>query len=238
MRANDDTLRRLYLMQELDVSVETIEAGLAELWDSRPYQARHFVFLLLLATGMERLLKLVLHLRALETTGAFLSRTDMRRNYGHNLVELCDAVVSECFTPNYTTLQAARRDREFLDANPTFRETLTLLSDFAMADRYVYMNGISDPAREGEWPERRWEDLEVGTMPAGEYSALFLAGREREAKAHANRALAACLETFVRAVARLFVSEVLGSQARQVSPAVSRYIMLDDDELGKKGYTR
>jgi hypothetical protein len=48
----------------------------------------------------------------------------------------------------------------------------------------------------------------------------------------------ACLETSVRALARLFVSDALGSQARQVSPAVSRCFMLDDDELGTKEYAR
>ncbi len=87
MRANDDTLRRLYLMEELDVSVATIETGLAELQRSRPYRTRHFVFLLLLATGVERLMKIVLHLRTLETTGAFLSRDAMIKRYGHDYTE-------------------------------------------------------------------------------------------------------------------------------------------------------
>ncbi len=75
-------------------------------------------------------------------------------------------------------------------------------------------------------------------MPDGAYTALYLAGREGEAKGHANRTLVACLETFVRALALLFVSGVLGSQARQVSSAMSRYFMLDDDELGTKEYSR
>ncbi len=43
----------------------------------------------------------------------------------------------------------------------------------------------------------------------------------REAKGYANRTLAACLEALVRVLPRLFVSGVLGSQARHVSTAVS-----------------
>ncbi len=238
MRANDYTLRRLYLIEELDVSVATIEAGLAELQRSRPYRTRHFVFLLLLTTGVERLMKIVLHLRALETTGAFLSRDTMKKRYGHDLVGLCTAVVTECYTPEYLARPFARRDREFLEIDPTFRPMLALLSDFAKADRYVYMDGISDPGVTADWPGRRWDEIEVATMPDGEYTGLYLSGSEGQAKSHANRALVSCLETFVRALARLFVSSVLGSQARQASPAVSQYFMLDDEDLGAKEYDR
>ncbi len=238
MRANDDTLRRLYLIEELDVSVATIESGLAELQRSRPYRTRHFVFLLLLATGAERLMKIVLHLHALETTGTFLSRDAMKKWYGHDLSRLCGAVVAECYTPEYLARPFARRDRAFLETDPTFRSMLALLSDFAKADRYVYMDGISDPGVTADWPGRRWDEIEVAMMPDGEYIGLYLSGSEGQAKSHATRARLACLETFVRAQARLFVSGVLGSQARQASPAVSQYFILDDEDLGAKEYDR
>lgn len=234
----DDVRRRLYLIQELDVSLLAIAAGLAELHGSLPYRSRYFVFLLLLSTGLERLLKIVLHLRALETTGAFLSRDEMKNRYGHNLVGLCNAVVTECFTPEHLTRPATQADLRFVRDDPILRPMLELLSDFATADRYIYMNGISDPGDTAEWPERRWQELESSTLPRGEFVRLYMAGEEPTAKDRATRALVACLERFVRAVARLFVWGALGDQARQVSPAVSDYLRLMDEDLGSRDHRR
>jgi hypothetical protein len=73
-------------------------------------------------------------------------------------------------------------------------------------------------------------------MPLGEYMRLVIAGQEHAAKRQASRTLVACLERFVRALARLFVSDVLGNQARQVSSAVSHYFMLGDEALGTREY--
>ena len=233
--ASEDVRRRLYLIQELDVSILAIEAGLTELQESRPYCPRHFVFLLLLSTGIERLSKVVLRLRALATAGAPLSKEEMQpgKGFGHDLVKLCDAVAAKCFTSEYLTRPYAEQDLQFIQQDPAWRAMLTVLFDFAKADRYVYMNGISDPGVAAEWPERRWDELEAGTMQPGEYARLYAAGKEQEAKGRANRTLVACLERYVRALARLFVSGMLGDQARQVSSMVSRYYRLEDAQLGK-----
>jgi hypothetical protein len=229
--------QRMYLIQELDVAMVTIEAGLTAIQASRPYRPRHSVFLLLLATGIERLMKIVLHVHALETTGAFLTESYMKKHYGHDLVKLCEGVIANCFTQAHLARPVARDDLDFIRHDAIFQPMLTLLADFAKTDRYVYLSGISDPEVTTDWPGRRWEQLERATMPPGEYMRLVIAGQEHAAKQHANRALVACLERFVRAVARLFVTGVLGDQARQVSPAVSHYVMLNDEDLGTKMYS-
>jgi hypothetical protein len=99
-------------------------------------------------------------------------------------------------------------------------------------DRYHYMNGISDPNTTTEPPVRRWDDLEGATLPSGELASLYVTAKETEAKARANHVLTACLERFVRALARLFIYGPLGNQGRQFSSEVIRYSQLKDDELG------
>jgi hypothetical protein len=236
--ASEDVQRRLFLLQELDVSILAIEAGLAELQASRPYRPRHFVFLLLLSTGFERLLKIALHLRALNTTGAFHPARHMRETYDHNIVKLSDAVAQECFTHDHRARPLGAQDFEFVTHDPRLGDVLALLSAFAKADRYVYMDGISDPGGVGESPQRRWGELEVSTMLGGEHARLYGEGNETEAKNQANRALAACIERYVRALARLFAWGALGDLGRQVSPALSAYCMLDDGALGTREYGR
>jgi hypothetical protein len=235
--ASRDMLQRLYLIQELDVSVLAVEAGLAERQGSRPYHPRHFVFLLLLSTGLERLMKIVLQLHALETTGVFLSQRELKEKYGHNLIELRKHVVEKCFTTDYLTRQVAVDDRDFVRDDPLFKDLLQLLSDFAENDRYLYMNGISDPNMGREWPARRWEALESATMPSNERMKLYATGEEDIAKGRANHALVVCLERFVRALARLFTLGPLGGQGRQVSTALVHYRSLLDEDLGSKVYS-
>src|SRR5687768_1556907 len=88
------------LINELDVSVETIEAGLGEFQAGLLLRERHFVYLLLLATGIERLQKIILHLRAYELTGTFLTRSDVV-DFDHDLLKLTEGVLERCFTPEY-----------------------------------------------------------------------------------------------------------------------------------------
>lgn len=232
--ANDEVTRGLSLIQELDVSVLTIEAGLAELQASVPGRPRHFVFLLLLATGIERLAKVVLHLRAMERDGKPLPPAVMRpgKGYGHDLVRLVDAVVDQCFTPEHLARPVAVQDRDFLRHDPLFRSMLSLLSDFATNSRYVYMDGISDPASRTEPPARRWDELERSATAPEEHARLYATGDVAAAKRHATGVLAARIERFVRAVARLFVFGALGSLGRQVSTELAPYYRLDDDQLG------
>lgn len=228
--------QKVYLIEELDVCVATIRGGLLILQNSRFYGNDHFVFLLLLAAGIERLMKIILHLHAIETTGSALTERDMRA-YSHNLVELCEAVVDRCYTSSYLQRQVARDDLGFIRNNERFTDMLALLSDFAKSDRYIYMDAIADPAMIATPPKDRWENLEVGTMPEGEFVKLVLAGQEADAIYRANRTLIACIERFVRALTRLFVLADLGSMASMLSATVSDFSMLDDEQLGETDYS-
>lgn len=242
MTATNRTLQRLNLIQELDLSVSIIESGLAALQASRPYKTRHFVFLMLLSSGVERLLKVILHLHAVHTTGQFLTtderkRRDLRDAWNrHDLVRLCAEAVAVCFTPEYLKRPVAVEDRDFIRQDATMTRMLELLADFARHDRYVFMDGIAEPGTTSEWPDRRWGELESLTLPQGEYARLVLDHRHDLAKQHANRALVACLERFLRALARLFTLSELGSDGRMVSTAASRYWRLSDQDLGTTRY--
>lgn len=56
---------------------------------------------------------------------------------------------------------------------------------------------------------------------------------QAEVERRARLVLAARLERFVRALARLFVSPQLSVQARIISGDIQRAVMLDDGKLGR-----
>ncbi len=91
-RANDKELQWMYLDQELEVAVNAIESGLAILQGGNIYRRNEFAFLLLLTTGLERVMKVILHLNSQHTPGTFLSGDEVRR-LSHDLVALRDEVI-------------------------------------------------------------------------------------------------------------------------------------------------
>lgn len=225
-----------FLIEEFDVSFATIEGGLKVLQQSRFYGRDLFVFLTLLASGLERLMKIILHLHALETIGASLTESQMRE-YGHGLCSILADVVQNCYTQNYLQRPVAQADLAFIQNDPRLTEMLSILDDFARTDRYIYMDAIANPNTLASTPQERWEKLEAETMAPGAYVKTILAGREKEAISHANRTLIICLERFVRALTRLFVLGDLGAFAPTFAASVSDFSMLDDDELGMRDYS-
>lgn len=234
-QAKDSVLQQIYLLQELDQAVLLIDTGLAMLQLSRPYHRKTFVFLTLLASGIERLLKIVLCLRAIEVTGKFLTKKELKR-FNHDLAGLVGEVVSQCFTAGYLTRPIAQQDFDFLRTDQLMQGIIEVLSDFAKSDRYIFMDGISEPATSHEWPDRRWEELEKLSLDETEYMALLTKLDVEEITKCANKKLVAHFERFLRAISRLFVLAELGTEARSKSLAVSHFYMLDDKDLGTKVY--
>jgi len=90
---------------------------------------------------------------------------------------------------------------------------LSALSDFAQADRYLFMNKISEPGLGREWPKMRWEEVERLILSDVVYYRL-LQEDYAELKRQANHLTQGCIERFTRALARLFVFANLRDTAR------------------------
>jgi hypothetical protein len=230
-QVKDSMLQRIYLLQELDQTVLLLNSGLAVLQISKPYHRKTFIFLTLLASGIERLLKIILCLHSLQANGEFLSRSELKR-LSHNISQLVDEVKARCFTTQYVKRPVAQQDLDFLNTDIVLQEIIKLLSDFARTDRYIFMDGISEPIMSHEWPDRRWETLEKLSLPEKEYIELLTRFNIEEIAKRANKQLVICLERFLRSVTRLFVLADLGDEAKSKATAVSSFYMLDDRKLG------
>lgn len=235
MTTHEDQLKRLYLVQELDLSVNSVKSGLAILQRSRPYKTQHFLFLLVLSTGFERLMKVLLCLRSFNDAGQFLSEKALRK-YGHDLMILRDDVYRDCFPEHISLPEVVEEDRDFMLNDPLLNAVLRVLSDFAVRDRYLYMNGINNPVAQGEWLDQRWEEVEAMTASKEERLRMVTEDRLDELKNQAIGSIMVCLERFLRALVRTTTHTGLQGKARSMGTGIWDFLTMQDEQLGQKRY--
>ena len=229
--------QKLALLQEAEIALYSIETGLGQLTKNIQYAPKpyYFSWFLLLSTGFERLMKIVICLHEFEVTGAFPTRQFMKKNMGHSLVNLRDEIIQRCYTPMYLSKVFAQDDINFLSNNAVISLILNALNDFATQDRYMFMNQISEPTIGREWPKGRWEEIERAILSDEVYYHLQQSDYP-ELKRQANKLTQAHIEKFTRAIARLFVFGNLGDLAANQYALISGFLRLDDSNLGIKKY--
>jgi hypothetical protein len=84
---SDKTLSRIYLLMEIDNSIYLVEVALATLQKYGESRGGNFLFMLLMSTGLERLMKIIMNLSEYKESNRFLSSSELK-NYGHDLIEL------------------------------------------------------------------------------------------------------------------------------------------------------
>jgi hypothetical protein len=229
--------QKIALLQEGEIALYSIETGLGQLAKNRPYAPKPYYFgwFLLLATGFERLMKILVCLHEFETTSAFPTRRFLQRTMRHDLIVLRNEIVSRCYTPTYLAQNFARDDYDYLVNNTLLLAILTALNDFANEDRYLFMDRVSDPGGSREWPKGRWEEIERIALSDTIYYRLLQEDYPALTR-QATQITQAHLERFTRALARLFVFGGLGEVAGSQYALIAEFMRLEDSELGHKVY--
>lgn len=228
--------QEIALLQEVEIATCTIEAGLAALAQNRQYAAKPywFTWMLLLSTGLERLMKVIVCLHELETNHTFPKPATIKR-LGHDLHTLRTEVVTHCFTPAYQAHVWGAHDYHLLTANDVVQMLFDLLNDFAKTDRYLFLDRITNPTTDRDPPYRRWEELEKLAISAPVYIQL-LSDNYPVLKQRATQEMQGYIEQIVRALMRLFVVGELGAVGKRYSFTVSPFVHIADDQLGRTIY--
>lgn len=231
-RANDDVLQFLYVEQELTIAVSTVETGMAILQNNHLYRRNEFPFLLLLSTGLERVLKIVQHLIVFEDESHYRPVRHI-----HDLEALRGWVLANCFTPDYLTRPNMPADRDYLANDSMLIATFKVLSAFALADRYLYMDAIADPNlpdAADRWPSRQWAKLENVFIDqvGGVWPIEGIEDRHR----YASRQLVGVIERLMRIVGRMFAFRRFGDTGSQLSVRLSHFTRMDEQEFGTVTY--
>ncbi len=234
------------LGEELLSAIRLLKTGLREL--NRMNGAIDFFHLplLLLSSGFERLMKVVICCHHLRTTNAFPGRREFSKKPQakhptptHDLTWLLDKIVRTCFSDEYLSqVPAAMADIEFLRTDVRLRRIIDIMSQFAQSARYYNLNVVFDDPEPGPSPDDEWQKLEMEVLQDDPMWMKHIADPKQTNAIHLliNRKLTVHCERLARSLSRLFTIGGLGQLAKQISPHAHHFLSLMDDDLGVVDY--
>jgi hypothetical protein len=220
-----------------------IRRGLAEAHHLSGEGADEFLPLQDLASGIERLCKGVLWSQHWVATGQPVATRDLKKRFGHNIVEAVDKIADATFPPDYTARPAIAEDQRFVRTDPVLRELLGVLADFGSGGRYFDLDVAGGTAEYGRdvSPTDRLDALAelVCSLHPELDRARFQPSPEGFRAFHAGfqRVIRITVEKFTRAMARLFTLGPLKGLGAFVTPALTPFLVLMDSDLGSRSYS-
>ena len=223
----------------LDTSIRLIKMGLSEIQKIDGANAFYHPLMMTLASGIERLMKVIICFHTLDSTGEFPSFYPWeKKRKGHDLVFLLDHITENCFSAEYlTNIPVAKKDIEFLKTDQHVSELIRILSAFAQSTRYYNLDLIKGQ-KHHDSPKAEWLKMELLVLSEKPDWQKFIATdlNLHETYKHINKEIVVRFEKFVRALSRLFTIGGLGQKAKQYSVAVFPFGCLSDDQLGTTNY--
>ena len=232
--------QKLAIDQELLNAVRLIHAGLGQLQKLDGANDFYHLPLLTLASGFERLMKVMLCFRILEQTGEFPKPEDLPSGRkGHDLEFLLKKIREECFLDHYVDqIPVAKEDLEYLESEELL-SFLSILSRFGQAARYHHLDVVLGKQPTTDAPNREWESLETDILlkrPDLIKEMEDFPASERPQQEIAIEVVAR-LERFARALARLFTIGGIGKEAQRYIGYIGKFLYLRDESLGKNEYS-
>lgn len=233
---SSDINKSIALDQELYNAVRLIWAGLGQLQSLDRVNDFYHLPILSLASGFERLMKVILCFRTHEITGKYPTPAHIPKS--HDLELLLNKIKSECNLESCRgNLSIIWNDLAFAESNES-TSFLKILSDFGQWARYHDLDVVLEKVTGSENPERLWEALEASAIKdredlMAEIKASPSTNRHIE---EANKIVVSRLERFARALAYLFVKDCIGMEAKRHSSYVDWFFKLSDEQLGKTNY--
>lgn len=228
------------IIQEVDTSIKLIQTGLGAVQKLGGGNDFYHLPILLLANGLERLMKSIICLHKLETEGNFKKAQEQWRGgaQGHDLNVLCDYIIDACFSSEYLELSAARQDHNYITSNELVSKVLKMLSEFGKDSRYFNLNVVLGRKNSYRSPDTLWSELEMDIFhQESDYESLLTDPRRtNELHQRINKRIVVCVERIVRAFLRLFTLGGLGDAAKRQTGIIQSFLCLRDDELGNKTY--
>lgn len=226
-------------IEEIEASFNFIALGLKSLNKQNSSISNNHVVLQLLASGFERVIKILLLLKEKHLTGKYpelLKAKDKFKNYnnGHGIETMLDELISYGKTiHSMQTIPMLREDLEFIELDKFFREFLKIITEFSIQQRYYYIDTIvSNKPNLNFNPFTRFKAFVYSFSEGGDLSQLSY---EQEERYFIHKAIV-CIEKGVRAISKFFI-HCLGDLGRQHYKDFSNFILLNDKDLGSLKYT-
>jgi hypothetical protein len=226
-----DGKRRAALVFGLEEGLTMVEIGLAIYQGSGLANRNHIGFFTLISNGLERIMKIVLVLHAIETTNSTLTEKQLKKELGHGINRLKEDIITKCFSPDYLKQGIAVADLSFLQNDTKLNAILDILDDFAVTHRYFYLNAVLEPEKfDLDMPKSKWWGLEGDLLDTRWFDTTN--AKRLELKQENIRDMIIPIEKFVRALTRLLAYGSVGSEGKAIAVFANRFSMLKDSELG------
>lgn len=219
--------------EEVRIALDHLKFGLKLLRDFSGLPSEFHAPLLLLTSGFERLLKLILCLDFLNRTGGYPDWGAFSVRWrSHRLRELLrDVVLVMDACPRWQSASALKDDRTFVSSDSDLLELIQLMQEFGSASRYHNLDVITskpDPERD---PEQVWKDHREAYWD--KVSPPDYIPDSSEFHDRVNIYWIALLQRLARALSRMFTFDALGDTGRRSSVVVisNPFLTLDDRDL-------
>jgi hypothetical protein len=227
------------LTQEVEAAFKFIESGLINLKAQKFAVLNNHVTLQLLAAGFERLLKILLLLKIKHLNGEFPELEFAKKQFnkygnGHGINKMLAEMVEYSGTVReMLDIQMIAEELMFLRDDPKFKEFINIITDFAISQRYYYIDAIV--LNRENTSSNPFEDFRSFIYSFNEEIDTTNLSYEQEDQLVIKNAVI-CIEKGVRAISRFFTHgmETLG---RQYYGDFSSFILLKDQDLGSLKYT-
>ena len=231
--------KTLAVVAEVEASFKFITEGLKSLKVQKSIIQNNHVPLQLLASGIERIIKILLLLKDKHLEGNFpkLQKTRERfRHYdnGHGIEKMLDELIEYSNSVDLMKrIPMVVEDMEYLEIDPNFRTFIKIITNFSIQQRYYYIDTIvsesTDESLNAFQAFRKFiysfkENVDTNQMTYEQEEEFGI------------KSTIICIEKGVRAISRFF-THGLGDLGRMYYDNFSNFILLRDEKLGLLEYS-
>ena len=229
-------LKQISLIQELELGIETVKSGLSIIQSIEFQRTPSFLIFLILSTGLERILKIIIGMRLLSDHKSFPTEKELKKKYGHSLIKLRNEILNICYDEKKLSPQIIHEDFNFIKNDVILNELLKQLSEFATKDRYVYMNRISNENSTGKLLSNRWEEIENKIISNKESLELIQNNRDKEYIEIISKSLVNCIERFLSALARTITFGKMNKDSNSAGTLLYEFLFIKESQMGTRKY--
>ena len=227
----NETLKTVCITAEIEDSIELISTGLKIIQNRTLSEYKFHLPILLLSSGIERLLKLIIYFGYNKTHDSFPTQKYLK-NLGHNIIELKLCVLNNYYsTPN----DAMEKDLTFLRNDENLNNLLDILSKFGTGARYYNLDLITG----GQSPydfHSAWACLEINFLDIVTGGQQIKYSKRNENYRKIKKEIIILIERFIRALVRQFTLGYIKDQAKIYSNLVKKFLNISDSKLGRINY--
>lgn len=231
MPDDDITRAKLFLTEELYLCQAIIEHGFSIVQNYEPLKHEDFIFSLILSNGIERYLKVFLHLIEFEGNGEFLSLNKMKGKFGHKIEKMADHLISIGFSDETLDKKPLlKADAIFLKEDEGLQLILKALSEFANRERYTFMNGVSNPKKSFNFISELWSPYLIHVIGEEKYYDLLGTDNLDVIYDIGFTELISNLKLFLRGIARIYIFSNPNPDLKTIAHA-SKFATIADSKI-------